>query len=306
MTPPNKQADSGPPPSAAPEEKRRGDALAAALAKVNHDLRNALATATLAGPRITVGADPLLQSVLHRLTEGMEHAVELCSEAIAFAEADAPAQAPTRFALHALVSEVGGKLTAEFKNTRWIDTLDPALEIEAERDRMSILLAELGRNALENGAREVRIDARTTPHKIFIGITDDGPGLAPRARAKLFTPILSAARPGRSGLGLVLARNIARAKRRSASRIVRRGRNGFHDRSAEAFGRAPLIAQGRALAARIDAAGQSVGSDADNMKPAGHIVDLDLVTHRFECRPEFGDRRFLLQFGGAVAVGEMG
>lgn len=212
MTPPDKQAVSGPDPSAVPDEKRRGDALAAALAKVNHDLRNALAAATLAGPRIAASTDPLLQRVLQRVTEGMEHAVELCSEAIIFAEADAPAQAATRFALHALVSEVGQRLTAEFKDARWVDTFDPALEIEADRDRMSILLTELGRNAFENGAREVRIEARTTPHKIFIGIADNGPGLAPHARAKLFTPILSATRPGRSGLGLVLARNIARAQ----------------------------------------------------------------------------------------------
>ena len=186
--------------------------MAAALAKVNHDLRNALATATLAGPRIAASPDPLLKRVLQRMTEGMEHAVELCSEALAFAGADAPTASVIRFAPHALAAEVGPRLTAAFEGTGWTSTIDPAIEIMADREGMSVLLTELGCNAFENGARKVRIGACVTPERVFIDIADDGPGLPERARANLFAPFHGAAQKGRTGLGLVQARAIARAQ----------------------------------------------------------------------------------------------
>ncbi len=213
MTPPDKQSVSPLPRAYSVDARRRGDALAAALAKVNHDLRNALATATLAAPRIAASSDPLLKRVLQRMTEGMEHAVELCSEALTFAAgADMSAAPPTHFALHTLAAEVGQMLAEDFEGVGWTNTIDPAIELSADRDGMSVLFTELGRNAFENGANQVRIGSRVTPQRVFIDIADDGPGLKPRARAKLFTPFLGTTRPGRTGFGLVLARTIARAQ----------------------------------------------------------------------------------------------
>ena len=46
---------------------------------------------------------------------------------------------------------------------------------------------------------------------VSIDVADDGPGLAPEAREKLFQPFAGSARDGGSGLGLVIVRDIARA-----------------------------------------------------------------------------------------------
>jgi signal transduction histidine kinase len=46
---------------------------------------------------------------------------------------------------------------------------------------------------------------------IAIEIADDGPGLPPKARDNLFRPFFGTARPGGSGLGLSIARELARA-----------------------------------------------------------------------------------------------
>jgi signal transduction histidine kinase len=46
---------------------------------------------------------------------------------------------------------------------------------------------------------------------VAIEITDDGPGLPPKARDNLFRPFFGSARPGGSGLGLAIARELMRA-----------------------------------------------------------------------------------------------
>ena len=45
---------------------------------------------------------------------------------------------------------------------------------------------------------------------VEIAIRDDGPGLPPRAREKLFRPFEGSVRAGGTGLGLAIARELAR------------------------------------------------------------------------------------------------
>ena len=45
----------------------------------------------------------------------------------------------------------------------------------------------------------------------MIEVADNGPGLPPRARERLFQPFSGSARPGGSGLGLAIARELMRA-----------------------------------------------------------------------------------------------
>ena len=76
------------------------------------------------------------------------------------------------------------------------------------------LLGELFRNLLENAVRHggavqgPRVDFRSEGGKQWVTVSDDGPGIAPRLLPSLFLPFRSAG--GGSGLGLVIARRIAR------------------------------------------------------------------------------------------------
>src|SRR5581483_685312 len=76
------------------------------------------------------------------------------------------------------------------------------------------LLGELFRNLLENavrhgGARQgPRVEFRSEGGKEWVTVTDEGPGIAPAVRDDLFSPFRSAG--GGAGLGLVIARRIAR------------------------------------------------------------------------------------------------
>ena len=84
--------------------------------------------------------------------------------------------------------------------------------VEADRDQIYRVFANLGRNAFEAGARHVRVQVvETLDPGMAVDVSDDGPGLARAARDGLFEPFKGSVRQGGTGLGLVIARDVMRA-----------------------------------------------------------------------------------------------
>ena len=95
---------------------------------------------------------------------------------------------------------------------RVINEVSADVIIEADRDQVYRVFANLGRNAFEAGARQVTLRVvETLDPGISIDAADDGPGLASAAREGLFKPFKGSARKGGTGLGLVIARDVMRA-----------------------------------------------------------------------------------------------
>jgi signal transduction histidine kinase len=96
----------------------------------------------------------------------------------------------------------------------------PEGALEADPDRLAQALRNLARNAIEHTAEEsglVRLEVdRLAPDKIRFAIVDDGPGIPPEERARIFERF-HRTDPGRSraaggaGLGLAIVRAIAEA-----------------------------------------------------------------------------------------------
>jgi signal transduction histidine kinase len=93
----------------------------------------------------------------------------------------------------------------------WQMTIPEGLAVNADRDQLFRVFVNLGRNAVEAGARQVRIDAVLHGSDLVVEVIDDGPGIAARAQEKLFQPFAGTARAGGTGLGLVIARELIRA-----------------------------------------------------------------------------------------------
>jgi signal transduction histidine kinase len=192
-------------------ERARLAALGTAVTKINHDLRNILATARLVTDGLTASAAPEVRRILPRLIEAIDRAAALCTRTLDFSRDDAAPLVRSRFRLAALVEEVGsGLATSEHEPA--IECAIPAdFEIEADRDQLFRVLSNLARNALEAGAQRLRFAASRDASSLAIEIGDDGPGLPPKARENLFRPFFGSARPGGSGLGLAIARELMRA-----------------------------------------------------------------------------------------------
>ena len=90
------------------QQRERLAKLGTAVTKINHDLRNILATVQLLSDRVGDSDDPKVRRVAPSLLAAIDRAIKLCSETLSFAHEGAPPPQPAGFELAALVGEVGG------------------------------------------------------------------------------------------------------------------------------------------------------------------------------------------------------
>lgn len=195
-------------------------ALGSAVSKINHDLRGILSTAVLLSDRLSSVDNPEVKRVATPLIQAIDRAISLCTQTLNYARDEGPELTHTRFRLHELLDEVASDLAvlAEDEGTepclgsRIVNEVPHDTVLEADRDQIYRVFANLGRNALEAGARRVTISvSQADDAGLVVTTADNGPGLARAAREGLFEPFKGSARKGGTGLGLVIARDVMRA-----------------------------------------------------------------------------------------------
>jgi len=192
-------------------QRARLAALGTAVTKINHDLRNILATARLVTDGLTASAAPEVRRVAPRLIDAIDRAIALCTSTLDFSREGAPPLAPSRLLLAALIDEIGPELAVSQADLAIECAIPPDLAVSADRDQLYRVFLNLARNAVEAGAHRLRFSAAREGGTIAVEIADDGHGLPPKARENLFRPFFGSARPGGSGLGLAIARELVRA-----------------------------------------------------------------------------------------------
>jgi signal transduction histidine kinase len=192
-------------------QRARLAALGTAVTKINHDLRNILATARLVTDGLAASAAPEVRRIAPRLLDAIDRAVALCTQTLDFSREGTPPLAPSRFPLAPLIDEIGPGLAVSEDDLAIEDAIPPELGVVADRDQLHRVFLNLARNAVEAGAHRLRFSAVREGGTIAIEVADDGPGLPPKARENLFRPFFGSARPGGSGLGLAIARELVRA-----------------------------------------------------------------------------------------------
>ena len=192
------------------KQKNRLAAMGSAMTRINHDLRNTLATAVLVSDKLQSIEDPEVKRVAPRLMKAIDRAIDLCSQTLNYAADDALALRPRAFGLRNLIDELQGilELSEECANITWSLDIDPALEIVADRRHLLRALHNLCSNAGQAGAKTLDVRAVAAPREIRIEITDDGPGLPEKAKEHLFQAFAGSSREGGTGLGLVIVREV--------------------------------------------------------------------------------------------------
>lgn len=137
----------------------------------------------------------------------------ITGELRAFARRKAPAsgRTPIGAAIDGLLLLLGERA----RGVLAIDVPDAVrgVEVAGDRIRLEQILVNLVQNALEavTGQPDARATVTAEPADglILVRVTDNGPGIAPALADTLFTPFATA-KPGGLGLGLAIARDIAR------------------------------------------------------------------------------------------------
>lgn len=200
------------------EQKRLAD-LGLAVSKINHDMRNILASAQLLSDRLRAVRDPSVQAFAPRLLRALDRAVSYSEGVLAYGRTQEAAPARRRLRLHQMVDEVHGLLGIEGSGIDFVNAIEPDFEVDADSEQLFRVLMNLSRNAIlamtadDSGSvvRRLTISAERQGSVSRILVTDTGPGLPAKARENLFAAFRGSARSGGTGLGLAIAHELVRA-----------------------------------------------------------------------------------------------
>jgi signal transduction histidine kinase len=189
-------------------QKSRLAALGLAVSKINHDLRNLLASSQLLSDQLASVPDPRVQRFAPKLMRSLERAQEA---------------APDRriMLIEPVVSEVRESAgLATDASITWVSSIERGLTIDADPDQLFRVLLNLVRNAAQAlegrpksdaATQQIRITGRREGSVAIIEVSDTGPGVPTKARDHLFEAFQTSGRPGGSGLGLAIAAELVRA-----------------------------------------------------------------------------------------------
>ncbi|MDH6230882.1 signal transduction histidine kinase [Mesorhizobium soli] len=201
------------------EQKHLAD-LGLAVSKINHDMRNILASAQLMSDRLSMVKDPTVQSLVPKLVRALNRAVSYSEGVITYGRTQEAPPSRRRLRLRQTIEDVQGLLGIEPEGDIEFENLVAAdFEIDADSEQLVRVLTNLCRNSLQAMAgdkesaivKRLSISAERNGSVSRILVADTGPGLPQKARENLFSAFRGSARSGGTGLGLAIAYELVRA-----------------------------------------------------------------------------------------------
>ncbi len=198
-------------------QKERLAALGAAMARIQHDLRNILASAQLTSDRLAESDDPQVRRLTPALMASIDRAIGLATNTLKFGHADARPPERVFFPLAEVVDEAArSALFPAAKPCRLVNNVDRGIKVLADREQLFRVLLNLIHNAVQALTRisdrsgVITVSARGKNDNTEIDIADNGPGIDTSLQKKLFQPFALATTGGGYGLGLAIARELVR------------------------------------------------------------------------------------------------
>jgi signal transduction histidine kinase len=194
--------------------------LGLAVSKINHDLRNLLASAQLVSDRIGAAEDPLVKRFAPKVVRAIDRAIDYTRSVLAYGQATEEPPRRQLLSLARLADDVADVLALSgHERVSWENRVPPDVEVDGDPEQLFRVLLNLCRNALEAVSegddpaviRRVWIEGERRGSVTHFRVSDTGPGVPEKARANLFQPFQGSVRSGGTGLGLVIAHEIVRA-----------------------------------------------------------------------------------------------
>ncbi|CTQ50024.1 sensor histidine kinase [Jannaschia donghaensis] len=203
--------------SQALRQKERLAQLGSAVAKISHDLRNILTTATLLADRMENVDDPTIRRIGPKIIKSLTRAVTLTEGTLAFGKAEESPPSLRLLDAAPFMEEVceAEQLAVDAGTVRIHHSVPPGFQLRADPEQMHRILCNLIRNARQavqatGQPGEIAVTATEADDHWQIRVTDTGPGLPPRAQENLFQAFQGNVRKGGTGLGLAIASELVR------------------------------------------------------------------------------------------------
>jgi len=204
--------------SAAFRQRKRLADLGEAMAKINHDLRNSLAAAQIVSEGLAQSDDPRVKRAAPRLERAIERAIGLAEATLRYGRAEPARPNVQTVNIIPAIEEASAEGLAAWPDIQWSLDAPRTLTAAADAEHVHRIVANLVRNAARAIAEQ---PDRSTPGKItakafrengavHIEISDNGPGIPHGVMGRIFQPFSASASRGGAGLGLAIARELAR------------------------------------------------------------------------------------------------
>ncbi|MCU0661882.1 MAG: ATP-binding protein [Myxococcota bacterium] len=208
------------------ERSRRLAALGELAAGLAHEIRNPLGAVSGAVQMLVTRADSsqedeALGAIVLRELARMER---LVTDMLDFARPSRASRHPTNFSALAreVVTAFAQSAEAHERHIVFASTCDA--EIEADGSRIKQVVWNLLRNAVQatGVGGHVTLRVYQEPSHVVLDVQDDGPGIDPKLRDKLFDPFFTSRERG-IGIGLALCRRIIVEEHRGTIEVAQTG-----------------------------------------------------------------------------------
>ena len=195
--------------------------LGLAVSKINHDMRNILASAQLMSDHLADAKDPMVKKIAPKLIKAIDRAVTYSQTVITYGRTQEPTPNRQHLLLHKLIDDVFESLTLPGSDkVEFINDVPVDITVDADDEELHRVITNLCRNGVQamveredgsNNKNKLIIHGRRLDHTTIIDVTDTGPGLPAKAKQHLFSPFQGSTSKNGTGLGLTICEELIHA-----------------------------------------------------------------------------------------------
>jgi len=198
------------------EKMQRLDAWKEVARRIAHEIKNPLTPIKLSAERLerkfggTV-SDPVFTQCTGLIVKQVEHLQEMVREFSSFAKLPEVVLVPDH--IEPILREAVSVFAESHTSIRWTVRTENVPPVMLDREAMGRVFANILLNAAEvlGGQDDARVEAvlfaRKRKGRIYVEISDNGPGIKPEEQSRMFEPYYSTKRSG-TGLGLTIVKSI--------------------------------------------------------------------------------------------------
>lgn len=198
------------------EKMQRLDAWKEVARRIAHEIKNPLTPIKLSAERLdrkfsSIISDPVFGQCTGIIIKQVEHLQKMVSEFSGFAKLPEVILKPE--AVEPLLQEAITIFSGSHSSITWTLNIESASTVMLDKEAMRRALFNLLLNAGEvlegkdHAQVDVKVYARKRNRRVYIEVSDNGPGINPEEQARMFEPYYSTKRGG-TGLGLCIVKSI--------------------------------------------------------------------------------------------------